>query len=162
MDRRYVDADVFLGLFNQETDKVDAARAMLEDAIAQDFELVTSALTLAEVIHPKDLPRLSREGREQIRAFFAEPPEPVVIVALDRFIAEKAQELLWSIEKLAYKDAIHVATAVELGVTVFYTFDGGLLDLNGMIGDPPLRIAQPGAGGQMALGVRLPSGERAG
>jgi hypothetical protein len=46
-------------------------------------------------------------------------------------------------------DAIHVATALEMAVDVFYTYDAvkgrrkGLLQYNLKIGKPPLRIEEP-------------------
>jgi len=39
--------------------------------------------------------------------------------------------------KTAPKDAVHVATAVRVGIPLLDTFDGELVDHNGKIGEPP-------------------------
>lgn len=49
------------------------------------------------------------------------------------------------------KDAIHVATALVYKLPVLNTFDGVLLDLDGKLGNPPLKIEKPHEPGQKKL-----------
>lgn len=47
---RYVDSDVFLGWLKNEPDKVDECRTVIKGAEAGNVKLVTSSITLTEVI----------------------------------------------------------------------------------------------------------------
>lgn len=49
------------------------------------------------------------------------------------------------------KDAIHLATAIFWNVPVFHTYEDKLLNKNGKIGDPPLKIEPPSWAGQQNL-----------
>lgn len=153
-DVRYWDSDCFLGWLLEEPDKIEECRAVLEEAKAGRTRLVTSALTMAEVVkfgkgrHP-----IPPEDADKIRAFFKQ--EYIEIRNLDRFISEDAQKLVWSNCGVWPKDAIHVATAVRFHLKVFNTFDADLIALSGKLGDPPMRIERP-ALAQGKLGLEGP------
>lgn len=149
--RRYWDANAFLGIFNNEPDKVPACETVLRAARAGTVQIVTSAVTLAEVIKVKGQPRLKREAEEDIRKFFQH--EWIVIVECDRSIAVAARQLMWDHEFLDHKDAIHVATAIRAGVTQLDTFDEPLCQITGKIGSPPLVIGHPNLVEQTQLGL---------
>jgi predicted nucleic acid-binding protein len=138
---RYWDANAFLGWLNDEPDKVDECESVLAAAEAGKAQIVTSALTLTEVIKMKGKPRLTKDSEEKIKAFFEN--DFIVVRDVDRFIAEKARDLIWNYSGLHPKDAIHVATAVMLKMNVLDTFDGPLIKLSGKIGSPKLTIARP-------------------
>ena len=53
MDFRYWDANVFLGWLKDEADKVDYCRPVIEAANAGKIKIVTSALTITEVLWMK-------------------------------------------------------------------------------------------------------------
>ncbi|MBW1673941.1 MAG: type II toxin-antitoxin system VapC family toxin [Deltaproteobacteria bacterium] len=146
--RRYWDSDVFLGLFNKEEDKVDKCRGVIELAEGDEIKIVTSALTLTEVVWIKGLPRLSEESEDTIRRFFEQGY--IAVRPVDRVIAEDARQLIWK-HGVQPKDAIHVATALELGISVLDTFDGGLHKLDGKLGNPTLRIGPPDISYQESL-----------
>src|SRR4051794_35376668 len=113
MKLRYWDADAFIGWLAGEEGKVDECQAALRAGEAGKTLLVTSALTLTEVLWLKRKPRLPAEAAEKVQLFFAH--EYIVIHDLDRRIAEKAQGLVWN-NGIKPKDAVHVATAIDLTV----------------------------------------------
>src|SRR4051812_4874149 len=107
MMRRYWDTNCFLGVINEEEDKLPACRAVLREAEDGSLQIVTSALTLTEVLWPKGEPRLSAESAEKVQRFFRY--EWLVLYDVDRTLAERAREVVWN-HSVRPKDAIHVAT----------------------------------------------------
>lgn len=61
----------------------------------------------------------------------------------------RARELIWQHLSLRPNDAIHLASALRANCTLYYTYDRGLLDLDGKI--PGLEITEPIWKGQMLL-----------
>lgn len=105
------------------------------------MRIVTSALTIAEVLWPKGrVLELPPEQAEEIQSFFEH--EWVAISTVDRPIAERARDLVWN-HKVGPKDAIHVATALDSNVRQFDTYDGDLIAPSGTIGNPALIIGNP-------------------
>jgi predicted nucleic acid-binding protein len=145
---RYWDSDAFLGWLKTEPDKVDECRGVIRAAENGDLRLVTSSLTLTEVIKLKDKAPLLRDADVQIREFFKH--EWIVVRQLDRLTAEYARELIWD-HGFDPKDSIHVATAVMARVPYLDTFDGKLISQSGQIGDPPLIIGRPDVAEQLTL-----------
>lgn len=144
MDYRYWDAVAFLGWLAEEPDKVNECRPVIEAAESGTITLVTSALTLAEVLWLKGQPnkKVSPQNATKIEAFFRH--SWIVVREVDRFIAEAARGLVWA-ENIKPKDAIHLATALRHDVDYdqFDTFDGDLIKLSGTLGNPPLTIGRP-------------------
>ena len=142
MDYRYWDAVTFLGWLSEEPDKAPDCKPVLEAAEAGNIMLVTSALTIAEVLWLKGHKKVDASHARKIEAFFRH--SWIVVREVDRFVAEDARELVWS-KNVKPKDAIHLATAPRHDVTLdqFDTFDGDLIKLSGTLGDPPLTIGRP-------------------
>ena len=138
--RRYWDSDVFLGLVNKEEDKVYKCKGVIKLAEDDQIKIVTSALTLTEVVYLKGLPRLSEESEDTIRRFLEQ--EYISVRSVDRVTAEDARQLIWK-HGIKPKDAIHVATALHLRISIMDTFDGPLAKLSGKHGKPKLRIGPP-------------------
>ncbi len=111
--------------------------------------IVTSALTIAEVLWLKGHKKVDASHARKIEAFFRH--SWIVVREVDRFVAEDARELVWN-KNVKPKDAIHLATALRQDVTLdqFDTFDGDLIKLSGALGNPPLTIGRPN------LPARLP------
>jgi predicted nucleic acid-binding protein len=149
MDYRYWDSVTFLGWLSNETDKVPHCRPVLEAAEGGSVVIVTSALTIAEVLWPKGHKKVEAKHAKMIESFFRH--SWIIVRELDRFIAEDARELVWN-KNVKPKDAIHLATALRQDVQIdqFDTFDGDLIKLSGKLGDPPLAIGPP------ALPPKLP------
>jgi hypothetical protein len=59
------------------------------------------------------------------------------------FRTQRGRELVWDNDALRPKDALHVATALDVSVGQFDTFDGDLIALAGKLGNPPLIIGNP-------------------
>lgn len=144
MDYRYWDAAVFLGWLAAEPDKVGDCRPVIEAAESGAVTLVTSALTIPEVLWLKGHPekRLTPQSAQRVTAFFKH--SWIVVREVDRFIAEAARDLVWS-RNVKPKDAIHLATALQRDVDYdqFDTFDAHLIKLSGSLGNPPLTIGRP-------------------
>ena len=128
--RRYWDSSAFLAWLLPEPEREDACHSVLRAAEDGDLELVTSALTLTEVIKLKGKPELKREHEAKIAKFFEN--EYIILRTVDRFIALAAQRLVWE-QNLSPKDSIHVATALRWKIPVLDTFDEGLIALNGKL-----------------------------
>lgn len=140
MTSRYWDSCCFLGVLNKEADKLAACRAVLREAKNGTLRIVTSALTLTEVLRPKGTTVIPKEKAEEIHRFFQH--EWIVVYNLDRALAERARDVVWNYS-VDHKDSIHVATAIDANVDQFDTYDGALIALSGKIGDPALTIGQP-------------------
>lgn len=150
MRKVYCDADVFIGWFNREQNRVEACRGLVDASEKGDVQIITSALTLTEVIKIKGKQPLPQNKEETIKGFFEQ--EFVSIVNVDRRTAEFARDLIWRYPHLNPKDSIHVATAsMTEDVDVLYTFDDDLLRLDGQLGEPPLRISIPDIPSQLSM-----------
>lgn len=139
-DRRYWDSDCFLGWLQAEPDKEKQCREVLEAAEDGHVLIVTSALTIAEVLAMRGAPRIPVARREQIEAFFRN--EYIVVRNITRRIAEDARGYVWDLG-VAPKDALHVATAIDARLDLLNTFDRPLIGKSGQMGNPSLRIEPP-------------------
>lgn len=107
-----------------------------------EIQIVTSAITLTEVIKLKGSPPLKASQEDKIRRFFLN--EYIVVVNTDRFIAESARKLIWE-QGVHPKDAIHLATALRFRLTHLDCYDDKLIGLSGKLGNPLLTIGPPSA-----------------
>ena len=82
LPRRYWDSCAFLGILSGEEDKVPVCKPVLEAAEKGELVIVTSAVTLAEVIKTKGRPRLKAEKEQAIREFFQH--KWIVVAECDR------------------------------------------------------------------------------
>src|SRR5262245_30113871 len=136
----YWDSDCFLGWFQEEPDKVELCQGTLARADAGNVLIVTSTLTIAEVLWMKHAPPIPDVKANLVRGFFRR--SYIRVRNVTRTIAEGAQDLVWS-NGIKPKDAIHVATALDARVTVLETFDDDLIGKSGQVGNPPLIIRRP-------------------
>ncbi len=140
--RRYWDSSVFLAWLLPEPERKADCRAVLRAAEKGDVEIVTSAVTLTEVVKLKGRLTLSRQAQDKIERFFMH--KYIIVREVDRFIGEMARRLIWDHEWLQPKDSIHVATALRWKIPTLDTFDDtDLVPLDGKLGHPPLRIGHP-------------------
>lgn len=134
--RRYWDANVFLGWLKEEKDKVEACRDVLVSAQSGEVTIVTSAITLTEVVYVRNRPDESRLPVDQERklvAFFEN--EFIELWNAERKICEYAREIVWEYD-VKPKDCIHAATALMSEVANLDTYDPDLLDLDGCLEGP--------------------------
>ena len=132
MDRDlfYWDSNAFLGYLNDETDKAEVCRHVLRAAENGTAVIVTSALTLAEVIYIKGGPKLDPSKRAKVDSFFK--ADYISVRNVTRLTSELARDLVWDMN-IRPQDAIHVATACLYKVPILHTFDQKLLDSSGLI-----------------------------
>jgi len=139
-DRRYWDSDCFLGWLQAEPDKEKHCQEVLEAADDGHVLIVTSALTIAEVLAMRGAPRIPASDRARVEAFFRS--DYIVIRNITRRVAEQARDYVWD-HGVDPKDALHVATAIDAHLELLNTFDRPLLSKNGQLGNPSLKIEIP-------------------
>ncbi len=146
----YWDSCTFIGYFNDEKDKIDGCISVLEDAQAKKLKIVTSSITLVEVIKIKGKPIPPKEQEEVIMQFFKANSDWIIFIDAERKAMEIARGLIRDFGLKAY-DAVHVATAIRAKVNFIDTFDPDLLKLSNKIGDPPIIVQNPPVGRQLRL-----------
>lgn len=148
IERIYWDSDCFLAHLQAEAGKTVKCAGVLQRAERGDVLIVTSALTLAEVLWMKNAPRLPQDKADLVRRFFRR--SFIRVYNVTRGISEAAQDLVWG-NDIHPKDAIHVATALHLNSDALETFDAKLIAKSGTVGTPLLLIREPAAATQGTL-----------
>lgn len=151
-------------------DRGAMCRAVIDLAKKGKIEIVTSALSLAEVCKNRDI---KDADTSKISAFFEH--EFVLLSNLDRTVGERARTLMMAgLPGLKPADACHLATAaVAPNVAEMHTFDTDLLALDSKIEKADkamLRICKPDASvgaeppllGAMRRGEASPTAEQGG
>ena len=143
----YWDSCTFLGWFksDEEPERAEKCLGTIEEAKNENIYIVTSAITLTEVIKLKNENPISVNSEEIIKSFFDN--KFIKIVNLERWVATDARNLIWRFPHLKPKDSIHVATALRNGIQVLHTFDQDLLKLNGqfenlIISEPNIKYSE--------------------
>lgn len=137
---RYWDACSFLAHLgkNEPEARKQKCRDVLAAAERDEVVLITSSVTLVEVIKLKGREPIRVEATDLIRRFFKNAY--IVVKQLDRWTAEQARDHIWK-DGLQPKDAIHLATALRFKCPRLDTTDTDLLALNGRF--PGLEICEP-------------------
>jgi predicted nucleic acid-binding protein len=133
----YWDSNVWLGFINDESGKADRCRHVLNEARLGNYEIWTSALTLAEVFKVSDekgkpfpLPfNRDIEFENFVQQGF------VVIVQVDADIGIDARRLLRKYQVLKKPaDGVHLASALANSMDEMHTFDDvNLTPLSGLV-----------------------------
>jgi len=139
-ERRYWDTDCFVAWLNKEYGKADKCKGVIQEAERGTIEIITSTLTIAEVLYLKEHKKIVPEKAEQIARFFEN--KYILPIVLDRYIAEMARTIYWG-SNIKPKDAVHVASAMKAKIIRFDTFDKDLITFSGKIGNPALIIGEP-------------------
>ena len=121
----YWDSDCFLGYLKEEQGKIELCEQVINEAENGRILLVTSALTLTEVIKMKGREPVDISDRKKIEISFQK--SYLKILPVTRQIAESAREYIWH-NNIGYKDAIHIATATNQNLEKFHTFDNLLIN----------------------------------
>lgn len=140
IERRYWDSDCFLGWLQAEPNKEESCRQVLEAAEEGKVLIVTSALTIAEVLALRGAPPIPASMRAKVEAFFRN--DYIVVRNITRRVSEQAREYVWG-HGVKPKDALHVATALDAGLELLNTFDIPLIGKSGSLGNPVLTIERP-------------------
>lgn len=145
----YWDSVAFLGLLNNEPEKAQKCEDVWVAAEKGLIALVTSTLTIAEVIYAKGVPKMDPAKRPKINAFFRAPH--IIQRPLTRVIAELARDIVWD-SNVKPKDAIHIATAGYYKIKTFHTFDVPLLKMGTVdVAGFTVQIKEPYAPRQLDL-----------
>jgi predicted nucleic acid-binding protein len=144
----YWDSNAFLALLQGEQGREAACRDTLDAAQRGEFLIVTSALTLAEVLWMRGGPKLAEQKAETLNRFFRR--SCMRVVNLDRDTAQRAQRLVWE-TGIRPKDSIHVATAQRYECPVLETFDAPLIAKGRDIDGLEIREPQPARQGTFGI-----------
>lgn len=139
----YWDSAAFLALINKDKDERQngMCEAVWNSAAKGEIHIVTSALSAAEVIYMKGVPKLDPAKRALVGNFFRQ--QHLSQKSVTRMIAELARDVVWD-TSVKPKDAIHVATACFYKIAEFHTYDDGLLKLqNCTVNGFTLKIVEP-------------------
>lgn len=142
----YWDSNAFSGYLNEEAGKVDECDAVLKEAAKGRVLIVTSALTIAEVLFIRQGPKLPPEKRDEVEKFFK--ADYINVRNVTRQIADLARDVFWD-HGIKPKDAVHVATAAAFKLPVMNTFDAALIGKSGLVIDIP-------GGSQHRLEIKRP------
>lgn len=142
----YIDSCVFISYLKNEP-TAQQCEGLFDNAEKGNIELVTSSLTLTEVIKVQNNIVIPQNDQEKLKKFFLN--KYISIANFERRIAENARELIWQYPHLKPKDAGHLATAIYLNISTLFSFDEHFLKLNGKI--PNIEIKTPDIPSQTRL-----------
>ncbi len=154
VEKIYWDSACFLSHFYAEVGKDEKCDGVLQRAERGEVLIVTSALTLAEVLWMRGEPKLEKEKADLVQRFFRR--SYIRVYNVSRKLAEDAQVHVWE-NSIKPKDAIHVATAIHLSVDALETFDKKLIGKSGTVGSPLLLIREPKAAAQGRFPLPAPT-----
>ncbi len=144
--KRYWDSSVFLDWIKEVEGHYQTCDLIIGDAQSNPPKclIYTSALALAEATKERKGPlAVGKETEEKITKFFKN--DYIVVVPLDRVIAERARRLIWDFPFLKPRDAAHLATALAAGVDVIEAYDADFMRVAKQLteqhisGFPPIR-----------------------
>jgi len=141
LPRCYWDSSCFIAWLKPEPERRARCQEVLRAAERGEIQIVTSAMSLIEVIKLDKGPlQISQEKEKKISAFFKH--NYIIIVQVSRQLGEQARSLIWN-HGLRPRDSIHAATALSEKLTDLHTFDRDFLRLDRKIGKPLLTISEP-------------------
>ena len=140
MKRVYWDSCCFID-YLEGNERGRQVRGVLERAQNGELVIVTSVLTLVEVLGEKNA---SERDKQKIKEAMR-PQCGIQLVDLTRYLAESAREFVWQYGYHKHsKDAVHLATALYVtkyqAIDEIHSFDNDLLKLDGHVG---IRIVRP-------------------
>lgn len=119
--RRYWDSCNFISLIvEDEADRAEICQHILDDAAAGKTVIITSTLTIAEVIRMRGNPILTEDEETTIAGFFQH--SYILLHDVTRIVAENARRLARQ-HGLRPNDAIHLATALLSDADVFESWN---------------------------------------
>lgn len=140
LDIVYVDSSVFLAYFNNEPQRGEIIDQYFDEARAESRRLITSTIAITEVAKvanekagttPSQAVEAQFDSLWQDASLieFVEVSEPIARNA--RTLMRSAVPQKWSLKP---PDAIHLASAMMVGVKLFLTYDDGLTKYTALTG----------------------------
>lgn len=129
--RIYWDACVFISLVSGDEGRVEDVVALMDAADKGDLEILTSEMSVVEVAYladeiDEDSGEVPADVSEEIETLWT-PPSPVRRVELSSALSREARRLIRATKgngtRLGAADAIHLATAKQLGVDEIHTYE---------------------------------------
>jgi predicted nucleic acid-binding protein len=141
--RIYWDANVPLSYLNDVPDRAPTIEELFRKARAVEIELLTSSISRVEIAFvqsEKEGGTLDPAAEQAIDALWL-PGSPIKTVEFYDLIADRARRLIrQGIEQgwgsLKPQDAIHVATAAQMGVSEMHSYDAQVKKWSGKLGFP--------------------------
>lgn len=134
----YWDACVFIDYIQKEPSRIAILESIVEEARREQLLLVTSALSMAEVAFAEgERPpgSLSAAKLKTIDDLW-EDRSMILLVEFSSVIAIEAREIIRQgfaeKRRIQASDAVHLATARNMGVADFHTYDKELLEWDGV------------------------------
>ena len=118
----FVDANVPMYLVGAAHPHKASSRRLLERAVEERERLVNDAEVLQEIVHRYVAIRRRHAIQDAFDALLGVVDE---VFPIDRAAAERAKALVLGYANLSARDAIHVATMRQHGVTRILSFDSG-------------------------------------
>ncbi len=141
--RRHWDSNVFLAWIKGESGRAEICEAIVRKARNDDCVIITSAITLAEVVRPrqKGTIQMTEDEDKKIVAFFSNPF--LRFVDLSPSLAARSRVLQWKFN-LGVRDAIHVVSAIAGQADVIETYDPDFsrVDISAVPDCPTIREPQ--------------------
>ena len=140
--RRLWDSSVILGYLAGHTEVAENCSRIIEQAQRGELEIVVSTMAATEVAYLEG--SSDQDSEAKIRGFLSW--DYIIPVALDVRVAATARELVRRYRngpKLKPADAIHLATALQLRISILETTDPDLLRLDRLEGNPLITIRLP-------------------
>lgn len=148
LERRYCDANIFIYILQKHPQFGPACRAVVEAAEQTRYKLITSTLTLVEVIKDKSGKQIIPESvQETITDFFEQ--DYILLTQPTRAIMQDARKMCWKYGhlNLGGNDAVHLVSALNAGCTTLYTYDNALLQTT----EPGIVVERPNVQAQTSL-----------
>lgn len=147
-DRIYWDSCVFIDCLQRTASRINVLLEIIEVATRGQVKIVTSALSIAEVVSICSTRPVPVSEANKIKCFFEN--RFILLQQVDRATAELAADIGRQ-HKIRPVDAIHIATAIRARCHVLHTYDGSgdptnnkrLIFYNRKIGNPALPIEVP-------------------
>ena len=155
LKRWFMGSDTWISLISNLTTTVATERRsnlehFVQEAMDGKAQLFVSTATIVEVVRTESVgippAQIPADVQQKITDLFEEPY--ITPILLDPARASEARALRWLHPWLRTMDAIELASAMYARVYALYTYDGsgtkrGLISLDGLVGNPPLRIQVP-------------------
>jgi uncharacterized protein len=148
LERRYFGSCIFIYIITNNPNFEPMCTAAVSAAEQGQFTLVTSLLTLVEVIKDRSGASIPPPRAQQLIAAYFER-EHILMAQATREVMKRARDLRWKhgTGKLKTLDAVHLASALDTGCTTLYTYDGDMLSIS----EPGIRIEKPNIQAQTAF-----------